>query len=470
MSKLRTGALLIVTTALFMSSSLSVVTAAEPKVGSLCTKVGAFFDTSNARYICKQEGTKKVWRVWNSVTSKNNSPQQSRPKSGATQIFGSSCSTDGMMKIVDGKRYVCDGTNRTSNFQWDKGTPTSFKAPMPITLPVAQSGSITFANAANRVSEIPTVSWQRIQVIIDASPEVKVPFQILVGPNTTTVTKTLEEKLLSRQFKLWNGFQQSKYLTVIAHNFADMNWAATAFDKVVKERSYPVGYDDPNAGVRRAKQNCDISSKECAAGNAGQTPGTNEAIALLGVNTGVWDPASMVGHEYTHTLTSAQFNGTAAVNTQYYQQRFTPCWLNEGFSNASGLGAGYSNLQDYLRVRDYNVARYSQLPSNFKDFTAAGLKDYLYSQVSNPNEPNSCYSGLGAVYLLGYSIGYAATEALFAIGGPQSVLALFSRGAMGDSFSQAFKNVYGISWDEGSTILGKILAAEYAAKPMRTSN
>jgi hypothetical protein len=70
---------------------------------------------------------------------------------------------------------------------------------------------------------------------------------------------------------------------------------------------------------------------------------------------------------------------------------------------------------------------------------------------------------------LGYSIGYAATEALFAIGGPQSVLALFSRGAMGDSFSQAFQNVYGLSWDEGSTMLGQILAAEYAVKPMRTS-
>ena len=48
-------------------------------------------------------------------------------------------------------------------------------------------------------------------------------------------------------------------------------------------------------------------------------------------------------------------------------------------------------------------------------------------------------------------------------------MALESRGAMGDDFSQAFQNVYGMSWDEGSTILGQILAAEYAIKPMRTS-
>jgi hypothetical protein len=81
--------------------------------------------------------------------------------------------------------------------------------------------------------------------------------------------------------------------------------------------------------------------------------------------------------------------------------------------------------------------------------------------------PVNCYKN-GPLYQLGYSIGFAATEALFAIGGPHSVMALVSRGVMGDSFSQAFQNVYGITWDEGSTILGQILAAEYAAKPMKS--
>jgi len=383
---------------------------------------------------------------------------------------GAACSKIHSIKTSGNLKFECIKSGK--KLVWGKGTKISkgFVAKIPISLPVAQSGSITFANAADRVSEIPTVSWQRIQDIIDVSPEVKVPFQILIGPNTTTVTKSLEEKLLSRQFKLWNGFQQTKYLTVIAHNFTDMNWAATTYDKVVKERSYRV--EDPNGGVNRTKQNCDIPSRNCDAGNAGQVRGTSEAIEFLGVTTSYpWDPTGngMVGHEYAHTLTAAQFNG-AVVDTGYEQQSFTPCWLNEGFSNASGIGTSASSLQQYLSVRDYNVARYSSLPSNFQGFTAAGLKDVLYSQVPNPNSANSCYGGLGAVYQLGYSIGYAATEALFAIGGPHSVLALFSRGAMGDSFSEAFKNVYGISWAEGSTILGKILAAEYAAKPMRASN
>ena len=459
--------------------AITQANAAAPKLGGTCSKVGSFGDTPNVRFVCVKISGKLVWQQWNKPSSANKGSATPTPVSSTTttpkptptvvKIAGTSCATDGDQKIVGDKRYVCEGTNRGGNFLWDNGTPTSFQALMPIALPVAQDGTITFTNALSHINEIPTVAWQRIQKIIDASSAVDVPHQLLVGPHTTTVTKTIEENILSREFKLWSGFQQTKYLTVIAYSFEDMDWAATTHNEVIKNRSYP-GSHDPQEGTNRAKQSCDIASKNCDAGNAGQSTGTTEAIEFIGVTTSYpWDPTQNgeVGHEYTHTLTAAQFNGTAAVNTNYYQQNFTPCWMNEGFSNASGIGASTTSLQQYLSMRDYNVARPSTLPSNFQGFSAAGLKDYLYSQVSNHNAPNSCYNGLGAVYQLGYSIGYAATEALFAIGGPHSVLALVSRGAMGDSFSQAFQNVYGMSWDEGSTILGQILAAEYAAKPMR---
>ena len=70
--------------------------------------------------------------------------------------------------------------------------------------------------------------------------------------------------------------------------------------------------------------------------------------------------------------------------------------------------------------------------------------------------------------MLAYSIGFATLEALIAIGGPQSTLAIYTLTAMGEDFPTAFKHVYGISWDEGSTILAQVLAAEYAALPMST--
>jgi hypothetical protein len=68
--------------------------------------------------------------------------------------------------------------------------------------------------------------------------------------------------------------------------------------------------------------------------------------------------------------------------------------------------------------------------------------------------------------MLAYSIGYSAVETLIAIGGPRATLALYALGANGEKWETAFKNVYGISWDQGATVLSQVLAAEYAANPM----
>ena len=482
----------IVTCLFLLSTSLAIpqASAAAPTAGGTCSKAGSFGDTPRARFICVKSGKKNVWKLWQPPATTKSSPTQGgnapAPKAStvpvpmasasptsttpatpvAQKIAGSSCTTAGEWKIVSDKRYFCEGTNGRVNFLWDKGTSTSFNAPMPITLPVAQSGTITFANALSHVSEISTVSWQRIQDIIDKTPAVDIPHQLLVGPNTTTVTKTIEETILSREFKLWSGFQQTHYLTLIAYNYSDLNWAAATNDAVVKSK----GYSSDNAvGLDRAKQSCH-GTTNCDGGNAGQVGGADDAIEFLGVTTTYpWNPTSNgeVGHEYTHTVTSAQFIGTASANQNYYEQMFMPCWMNEGLSNASGIGASSTSLREYLDSRDGQVTHLGTLPAEFKGFTAAGLKDFLSSQNSNQSTANNCYQN-GPLYQLGYSIGFAATEALFAIGGPHSVMALVSRGAMGDTFSQAFQNVYGISWDEGSTILGQILAAEYIAKPMKS--
>jgi hypothetical protein len=69
---------------------------------------------------------------------------------------------------------------------------------------------------------------------------------------------------------------------------------------------------------------------------------------------------------------------------------------------------------------------------------------------------------------MGYSVGMAATEALVAIGGPESTMALIALQANGNNFAEAFRKVYGITWDEGSTILGQVLAAEYAKDPFQS--
>ena len=66
---------------------------------------------------------------------------------------------------------------------------------------------------------------------------------------------------------------------------------------------------------------------------------------------------------------------------------------------------------------------------------------------------------------MGYGLGWLAIEALTAIAGPQSTMALVTMMGRGQTYPQAFESVYGISWAKASPILGKLAAMEYAATP-----
>jgi hypothetical protein len=173
-------------------------------------------------------------------------------------------------------------------------------------------------------------------------------------------------------------------------------------------------------------------------------------------------PMTQVTHEAMHTYQSGQFIYTPFGKNQNILSDLmhdaTPWWFSEGQANGIGIPTFVDNLSDYLRIRNDTVTRNPGSRSTIPAFTEAGMKSFLTNvQVASPANPN---------YMQAYSIGYAAVEALIAIGGPQSTLALYTLGAKGQDWPTAFKNVYGISWEEGSTVLAKVLAAEYAAKPM----
>jgi hypothetical protein len=158
-------------------------------------------------------------------------------------------------------------------------------------------------------------------------------------------------------------------------------------------------------------------------------------------------------------MQSAQF-----VGTNLNSQQVLPCWISEGLAHAAGLTAGTHSLDDYLQVRRLqashpvlNVAGgHSSAPVDRSTMTFTFLTTY-YSESSPPG----CFSLPS--YSLGYSAGFLTTEALAAIGGIESTLLLYSRTASGESFEEAFKNIYGITWNEASGILAKVVSEEFAS-------
>jgi hypothetical protein len=61
-------------------------------------------------------------------------------------------------------------------------------------------------------------------------------------------------------------------------------------------------------------------------------------------------------------------------------------------------------------------------------------------------------------YAYSYSLGAATIEALVSIGGSESWFAFHQRLILGETMNQAFKSVYGITWDEASPILAQVVA------------
>jgi hypothetical protein len=337
--------------------------------------------------------------------------------------------------------------------------------------------AITFANILDHVAELPKVAWTRVQQTIAANSEVPLTIDIYQGPHTRFDIrggKARIRAILARTSRLWSGFAQSSYISVIAYNAKDEPWAEQQWARITAARGYAtMNIDARSQAIRGNCQNTvspgvwSGSVTSCRGADAGSVFGSDDATFALGQGGkgGSEDLmeiyGGVAGHEYTHTVQAANWIDDPACAgpdglcfRSGMANHYSPCWLYEGLPQAAGLATAFENFNDYLK---YVAGRpYDQGPKTTTDYSQPSLRDYLYNQ-----NPATCYSN-GDLYGLGYNVGALTTEALIAIAGPQSTMALFALGANGQDFPTAFENVYGISWERATTILSKVLAKEYA--------
>jgi len=430
--------------------------AAGPKAGSTCSKVGSTTTSAGTKLKCAKSGKKLIWTAAGAAATPAPSAE---PTASASPTPTASASP----------------TPTASATPTAKATPVALKAPIPIPLPVPQSGAITFANAASSYSQIPQVAWQRVQDVIAANSDVNIPTTIEIGPNTKA-SMELITKSLKREYKLFSGFQTFPTYSAIVNSAADEKWAEAQAPILFKKLGI-VGAFTRQENVNRILQgNCEMSggtAVNCSGGMAVdfKDGGKSDGFTFYSVETGYGDfwlqansqAMTQVNHEVTHNYQFAQFINkplAAGQNTSADQSHaFTPWWYSEGQANGIGVSVFIDNLQSYLEVRNRTVANKPSPNANPPAFTADSLKSFLMDyQETGPGNQN---------WSLAYSIGFSAVEALIAIGGPQSTMALYALGANGEDWATAFNHVYGITWDQGATVLGQVLTAEYAANPMK---
>jgi hypothetical protein len=419
--------------------------AAAPKAGAACTKLGSTSIAANKKFTCVKSGKKMVWDKGTAVAKPTASTQETAPAPAATPSPKASAK------------------------------PSAADLTIPITLPVAQTGAITFANAAANYAQIPQTAWQRVQDVIATNPENKFKTTIHIGPNTKASLNAINTAL-DRINKLFAGFRHVGEYWGIVYNAQDAKWAQTDAYDFFKSSNYNGFIVNKDAIKQQAEAGCEINGTtivQCGGGMAVDLKdgGTDAGGAFYGVQSDgdYWSdgtknvgPMTQVNHEAMHNYQNAQFFLTPLAKGQNISSdqmhAATPWWFSEGQANGIGISTFMENFTDYSRVRNDTVTRSPGSRASKPAFTEEGLKAFLNgTEIAGPQNNN---------WMLAYSIGYATVETLIAIGGPQSTLAIYTLAAKGEDWPTAFKHVYGISWDEASTVLAKVLAAEYAAKPM----
>ena len=344
--------------------------------------------------------------------------------------------------------------------------------PIPITLPVKPVGDITFANIETRVSEIPAAAYKALQDVSAANTQPKIPVTVLMGPNT--VNPSDAKMALSKIAKLWSGFRQPVSYHALVYNFKDKDWALKTDAKVPvvvatggsRGRASMSGVIEQCAADRCGSANSGISDAKGSGYGQFQVDPRPEANGPYQLMGGVF------GHEYTHSAQAAQFLGNANVGKPVSRERekygldnspsglfqgVLPCWMSEGMANFNGTAVVAPTFDEYMSWR--KDAPKSQQTPDFTDFSAKSIENFLLT-----TNPPKCLPPAG-VYLMGYTLGALTVEALSAIAGPQGAMAVVTLLGRGQTFPQAFKSVYGISWADAAPILAKVVAAEYAATP-----
>ena len=405
------------------------------------------------------------------------------PQAGAAVAkAGVTCFKAGATSTLANAKFTCIKSGK--KLVWDKGvalakppTPTStpkpsaspLAIPIPITLPVAR-GEITFANILDNVEKVAQVAYENAQkTYLTNTTPTGMKSTIWVGPTTVPVGSMSEEERIAKAMKFWSGFNQPISIGLFFFNTQDEPLAEIAWEKWRTDNKIRV--DQPASMIRNEclsnnGPGAPIASteplKDCRNANAGVIDAIGTAKGWFGVPTeadgraDTYRLGAIEIHEFTHMVQTAQFLGTSE-NPGGAMQSVTPCWIQEGQPHFAAKTLASSSYSDYLQARNPEAKKRAAANNLIAPRDLAGVSAYLSLETLA-----TCQS----TYSWGYATGMLAVEALSAIGGGSSTMALLALEARGYSFSEAFKMVYGISWQEAQPILAQVIVKDYLVASM----
>lgn len=363
---------------------------------------------------------------------------------------GSPCKKAGQTSNSSGKLYTCIKSGK--KLVWNKGvvrvqpnsaaSPTASKSPevAPVKTPALPT---SFSDLENNYQGIPYAVWEKVQSNLGIHPSTNLKINFLFGPNTpqrypnqwTIDAVTLGSRVMGSQ-------KQPAEVLFLQYSKVDVNWARTQAEKYVSP--FKLGNSLPD----QASGKCEGVDCDGAVTNIANDIG----LVLVGVANPVnrFNIQKFNGqndlHEYTHAVQGMIFKG----KSQSPPAVQLPCWYSEGQPQAVSIPTVAKSVEDYVKIRKSWITDNSW---QLKDYEPETIQEFLSKNMKVPCD--------GATYSMVFTLGYIVMDALVAIGGIDKTFDVLTARADGLTFEDAFKKVYGVSWEEASLVLSRVASKVY---------
>ena len=342
---------------------------------------------------------------------------------------------------------------------------TSFTAPPPLVIPhpVDNTYGITWQNITSRVKDISAAAFTDAQATIARNqglPSAADVFSTYISPGATRLYPQVENgpNLMKRTFSLFAKYPHAKKVFYVATTMEEIKETFAKIDVLYPSSPFMKNtYDGLYGTNSNLPSNSVYTHANCEGGDSGRNTMDWRNTALASAI--VWNFCERnnprdhiesdhgVPHEHVHNVQAQIYN--------LKQRELQPCWMKEGEAEWTQTAAS-TTFSEYLDLQHFHPYYLSATGLDYKQltqttYTASEIDEYLKEAVVMPcnTTPRQAMS---------YSAGAAAIEALVAIAGSESFFAVDQRIANGMKFEDAFKEIYGVTWDYAEPILSEVVA------------
>jgi hypothetical protein len=377
------------------------------------------------------------------------------PANAAVKV-GDKCKKAGIASVVAGKTFTC--VKSGTKLVWSKGAPVSKPKAVPSPKKTTAFPEIPVPTSISDLYEkrewIAYSVWSKFNKAVMQPSVTLPPIEIYRGPNTPINVKN-PNSYLKQVVQLFPG-------VTLPNKFVVFYWNQKDLDEVTKMALSTVGaaniqknFDETSGPFVRCN-----NSTDCNVGGAfiGIDGTAYIGIGLLDNQPENGGNGGVEKVEFYHALQLFNYHTNSlpipSIGRNLQSIYLPPFWLNLGTENL--VSNGLANAQNYDRFKQgtkYKSWTDQVIPNFSKDW----LNDYLDIKYLNTNWKDSGF----ATYRPHAIMGQQLSEIFVAIKGPSVLLDFHEQMSKKVSFIDAFKGIFGVTWDEAKPELVKVIYDRY---------